>query len=77
MKTIEDLYETYQDAVKNHKVLLAEYRKKLHEAKQSHNQSKIAEINRIICVLYEEKLELESKTEELRAYVTKGKLQAG
>ena len=71
MKTIEELYEIYVEAVKKQKALLEEYRKKLRAARQSNNQGKIAEINKIICVLYEEKLELESKAEGLKGYVTR------
>lgn len=66
--TLEQLYEEYVDSIEKQKKLIDEYRGRLREAEKKRRQGDIADINRHLNLLYEEKYELEGHAAEIQGY---------
>ena len=69
MLSIEELYTQYEHSIEKQKRTIEENRKKLHEAHRKHNLGEVARLNRLLHVLYEEKLEMEGAAVSLREYI--------
>ena len=69
MLSIEELYTQYERSIEKQKSTIDENRKKLHEAHRKHNLGEVARLNRLLHVLYEEKLEMEGAAVSLREYI--------
>lgn len=69
MMSIEELYTQYEHSIKKQKKTIEENRIKLNEAHRRHNLGEIARLNRLLHVLYEEKLEMEGAAVSLREYI--------
>lgn len=69
MMSIEELYAQYEQSIKKQKKTIEENRLKLHEAHRKHNLGEVARLNRLLHVLYEEKLEMEGAAVSLREYI--------
>ena len=66
--TLEQLYIEYVYSIEKQKTLIDEYRGRLREAQRKKRLSDIAEINRHLNLLYEEKYELEGRASEIKGY---------
>lgn len=66
--TLEQLYDEYVFSIEKQKCLIGEYRARLRDAEKKRRQSDVAEINRHLNLLYEEKYELEGRAAELKGY---------
>ncbi len=66
--SLEELYNQYQNAIEKQKMTIEEYRAKLNQARLSHNFAETAKLNKLIRLLYEEKLELEGHAISIREY---------
>lgn len=69
MLSIEELYTQYESSIEKQKSTIEENRKKLHEAHRRHNLGEVARLNKLLHVLYEEKLEMEGAAIGLREYI--------
>lgn len=69
--TLEQLYDEYVTSIEKQKMLIDEYRLKLREAEKKRRQGDVAEINRHLNLLYEEKYELEGRAAEMKGYFRK------
>lgn len=69
MMSIEELYAQYESSIIKQKKTIEENRKKLHEAHRKHNLGEVARLNKLLHVLYEEKLEMEGAAVSLREYI--------
>ena len=67
-KSLEELYKEYEISIMKQKKTISEQQFKLKEAKQRHNLGEIARLNKLIHLLYIEKLELEGAAVGLREY---------
>ena len=66
--SLEELYKEYENSIVKQKNLIEEKRQKLNEAQRKHNHSEVARLNRLLRVLYEEKLEMEGHAVSIREY---------
>lgn len=66
--SLEELHAQYERSIEIQKKTIAENRIKLRQAQQRHNLGEIARLNRLIHLLYEEKLEMEGAAISLREY---------
>ena len=66
--TLEQLYDEYVDSIEKQKTLIEEYRKRLRDAERRRRQGDVAQINRHLNLLYEEKYELEGRAAEMKGY---------
>ncbi len=69
--TLEQLYNEYICSIEKQKSLIDEYRVLLNEAIRKRRQSDVADINRHLNLLYEEKYELEGRAAEIKGYFRK------
>ena len=69
MLSIEELYTQYERSIEKQKSTIDENRKKLLEAHRRHNLGEVARLNKLLHVLYEEKLEMEGAAIGLREYL--------
>lgn len=67
--SLEELYNQYEYSIEKQKSTIAENRKKLNEAHLRHNLSEVSRLNKLLHILYEEKLEMESAAVSLREYL--------
>ena len=67
--SLEDLYKQYEYSIEKQKKTIAENRQKLKEAHLKHNLGEIARLNRLLHLLYEEKLEMEGTAISIREYL--------
>lgn len=66
--SLEELYKQYEHSIEKQKKTIAENRQKLQEAHKKHNLGEVARLNRLIHLLYEEKLEMEGAAVSIREY---------
>ena len=71
MKTFDELYAEYQKAIEVQKTVIGRYRRELLEAIKKTDMSEVKRLNSILCVLYEEKSELEEHAAEIGKYILK------
>lgn len=71
MKTFDELYSEYQKSIEIQKGVIGRYRLAIMKANKKSNMGEVERLNRILCVLYEEKSELEERTAEMRNYLLK------
>ena len=64
------LYTILTEYLEKQKSTIDESRKKLHEAHRKHNLGEVARLNKLLHVLYEEKLEMEGAAVSLREYLS-------
>lgn len=69
-KSLEELYKEYELSIEKQKTTISEQRLKLNEAQKKHNLGETARLNRLIHLLYVEKLELEAAAIGLREYLS-------
>ncbi len=69
--TLEQLYNEYVVSIEKQKKLIEEYRGRLREAERKRRQGDVADINRHLNLLYEEKYELEGRAAEIKGYFRK------
>lgn len=69
LRTFGELYEDYNNSIAVQKNTIAYYRRLLSGAIAKANQSEVKRLNSILCVLYEEKSELEERAAEIKKYV--------
>ena len=67
--SLEDLYRQYEFSIEKQKNIIAENRTKLKEAHKRHNLGEVARLNRLLHILYEEKLEMEGAAVSIREYL--------
>ena len=65
---LEELYIQYERSIEKQKKAIEENRQKLRDAHSRHNLGEVARLNRLIHLLYEEKLELEGAAVSIREY---------
>jgi hypothetical protein len=70
MLSIEELYTQYERSIEKQKSTIYDNRKRLHEAHRKHNLGEVARLNKLLHVLYEEKLEMEGAAVSLREYLS-------
>ena len=69
MKTsLEELHAQYERSIAIQKKIIEENRMKLTQAQQRHNLGEIARLNKLLHLLYEEKLEMEGAAISMREY---------
>ncbi len=66
--SLEELHAQYERSIAIQKKTIEENRIKLKKAQQKHNLGEIARLNKLIHLLYEEKLEMEGAAISLREY---------
>jgi len=66
--SLEELHAQYERSIAKQKKTIEENRQKLKLAQQKHNLGEIARLNKLIHLLYEEKLEMEGAAISLREY---------
>ncbi len=71
MKSFDELYFEYQRSVEVQKGVIGRYRIELLKATKKSNMNEVKRLNSILCVLYEEKRELEERTAEIGKYLLK------
>lgn len=71
MKSFDELYFEYQRSVEVQKCVIGRYRLELLKATKKSNMNEVKRLNSILCVLYEEKRELEERTAEIGKYLLK------
>ena len=71
MKSFDELYFEYQKSVEVQKGVIGRYRIELLKATKKSNMNEVKRLNSILCVLYEEKRELEERTAEIGKYLLK------
>lgn len=70
MMSIEELYRQYESSITLQKKTIEENRTRLNEARRRHNLGEVARLNKLLHVLYEEKLEMEGAAVSLREYIS-------
>ena len=68
--SLEELYAQYEHSIEKQKKVIDEKRGKLKEAHRRHNLGEVARLNKLIHLLYEEKLEMEGAAVSLRQYLS-------
>ena len=66
--SLEELYAQYESSITMQKKTIEENRQKLHRAQQKHNLGEVARLNKLLHLLYEEKLEMEGAAISIREY---------
>lgn len=66
--SLEELHAQYESSIALQKKTIEENRRKLQLARQKHNLGEIARLNKLLHLLYEEKLEMEDAAISLREY---------
>ncbi len=66
--SLEELHAQYERSIAIQKKIIEENRIKLKQAQQEHNLGEIARLNKLIHLLYEEKLEMEGAAISMREY---------
>lgn len=66
--SLQELGYEYDKSIEIQKEIISETREKLHRAKKAGNFKEIKRLNTLLCVLYEEKSELEEKAHRLKNY---------
>lgn len=66
--SLGDLAREYENSLVIQSKVIAEYREKLSMAIRNRNSGEIKRLNTMLRILYDEKNELEERTNELRAY---------
>ena len=66
--SLEELYAQYESSITMQKKTIEENRQKLRLAQQKHNLGEVARLNRLLHLLYEEKLEMEGAAISIREY---------
>lgn len=67
--TINELYEQYEKSIAVQSDIIASCRRDLDRAKSERKNMQIAELNRILRMLYEERNELMLNAHELKKYI--------
>lgn len=67
-RSLEELYNDYELSINKQKQAINEQRLKLKEAQRKHNIGEVTRLNRLISLLYVEKLELEGAAVNIRSY---------
>ena len=67
--SLEELYNQYECSIIKQKKTIEENRQKLNDARKRHNQGEVARLNRLLHLLYEEKLEMEGAAVSIREYL--------
>lgn len=70
MRSFTELYEEYNRSIAVQKTVIGNYRKKLSDATKKSNFGEVKRLNGILCVLYEEKSELEERAAEIEKYIS-------
>lgn len=70
LRTIEELYEEYGKTLAVQKNVIEHYRTSLDAAQKKSDFKEVKRLNGLLCVLYEEKSELEERTTGLRNYLS-------
>ena len=70
MMSIEELYRQYESSIALQKKTIEENRTRLNEARRRHNLGEVTRLNKLLHVLYEEKLEMEGAAVSLREYIS-------
>lgn len=68
--SLEELYTQYESSIEKQKKTIEENRHRLNEAHRRHNLGEVARLNRLLHLLYEEKLEMEGAAVSLRQYLS-------
>lgn len=66
--SLEELYTQYELSIEKQKKTIEENRIKLKDAHLRHNLGEVERLNRLLRLLYEEKLELEGAAISIREY---------
>ncbi|MBE6785574.1 MAG: hypothetical protein E7538_04975 [Ruminococcaceae bacterium] len=66
--SLEELYTQYELSIEKQKKTIEENRIKLKDAHLRHNLGEVERLNRLLRLLYEEKLELEGAAIDIREY---------
>ena len=66
--SLEELYTQYEPSIEKQKKTIEENRIKLKDAHLRHNLGEVERLNRLLRLLYEEKLELEGAAIGIREY---------
>ena len=67
--SLEELYTQYEHSIAKQKSTIEENRRKLKEAHLRHNLGEVARLNKLLRLLYEEKLEMEGAAISIREYL--------
>lgn len=70
MRTFEELYEEYGNSIAVQKRVIQRYLKQLASARKTSNFKEIKRLNSLLCVLYEEKSELEERAAGIFDYIS-------
>lgn len=70
MRTFEELYEEYGKSIAVQKRVIERYREQLFAARKKSNFKEIKRLNSLLCVLYEEKSELEERARGISDYIS-------
>lgn len=68
--SLEELYKQYEFSIEKQKKTIEENRSRLNEARKKHNLGEVARLNRLLHLLYEEKLEMEGAAISIREYLS-------
>ncbi len=71
MRSFDELYSEYQKSIEVQKGIIGRYRIELSRAIKKSNMSEVKRLNSVLCVLYEEKSELEERAAEIGKYILK------
>lgn len=66
--SLESLCTQYEYSIEKQKKTIEENRQKLKDARKNHNLGEVARLNKLLHLLYEEKLEMEGAAISMRAY---------
>ena len=66
--SLEELHAQYERSIAIQKKTIEENRQKLKLAQQRHNLGEVARLNKLLRLLYEEKLEMEGAAISIREY---------
>ena len=66
--SLEELYSQYEHSIELQKKTIEENRNRLKQAHLRHNLGEVARLNKLLKLLYEEKLEMEGATISMREY---------
>ncbi|MCM1545184.1 MAG: hypothetical protein NC110_07795 [Ruminococcus sp.] len=70
MQTLEELSRDYEKSISVQTRVIQGNLDKLKKARASSNFKEIKRLNSLLCVLYEEKSELEERAHELKEYIS-------
>lgn len=69
MRTFKELYYEYSSSIAVQEQIIENYKRYLAIARKNANYKEVKRLNDILCVLNEEKSELEERTFEIQCYI--------